>query len=165
MRVPSRGSAASLAPWFEARRRMHCANSALHHATRYTPARRAYWCSPDAGTRHTSTSVNIIEPFRSLAPPKSVYGTSFGNSFLHCWEMIGYSHFLAWNALNSPSSQSTKQNTDQIQPSSSPKIPRCITERITVRILMATETTKAVHPKKMLSMAQCRAKESFFSIK
>src|SRR5262249_44540246 len=95
----------------------------------------------------------------------SGYGTNLGKSFLHCCEMIGYSHFLPWNALNIPRSQSTKQNTDQSQPSSNPKIPRWTTERITVRILIATETTKAVHPKKILSTAQCRAKESFFSIK
>src|ERR1700751_3019186 len=46
-----------------------------------------------------------------------LYGTSFGNSFLHCSEMIGYSHFFAENALIIPMSQRMKPASSKTQAS------------------------------------------------
>src|ERR1700751_3963281 len=46
---------------------------------------------------------------------QSLYGANFGNSFLHCSELIGYSHFLAWNALMTPRSQRTKAASSKTQ--------------------------------------------------
>ncbi len=45
----------------------------------------------------------VLRPTR-FRPTGFAYGTSFGNSFLHCAEINGYSHFLPWNALMTPRS-------------------------------------------------------------
>jgi hypothetical protein len=65
-----------------------------------------------AGSQAVNCLATISQSLRDMD-----YGANFGNSFLHCSEMIGYSHFLAWNALMTPRSQRIKPPSSKTQAS------------------------------------------------